>query len=200
MKPEDTTDKTIVWTSSDKTIATVKDGTVTAVKAGTAIITAACGSAKAECTVTVTAAPASPLSVKVGTAAYPVKPIDGQAGKYHAAVPYGSDATIEVKGAAFLMVTNSKGGSLNDEGSNPFTLTAAQLDKILISKDIPFTPANSASKVAYLSIMDAMAGASYELYIELTREAVPATGVTLDKAALKLYEGDAAKLTATVKP
>ena len=200
VEPENATDKAIVWTSSDNAVATVENGVVTAVKAGTATITAACGSAKAECTVTVTAAPASPLSVKVGTAAYPVKPVDGQAGKYHVAVPYGSNATIKVKDAAFLMVTNSKGGYLNDEGSNPFTLTAAQLDKLLISKDIPFTPANSASKVAYLSIMDVMAGTTYELYIELTREAVPATGVTLDKTALKLYEGDAAKLTAMVKP
>ena len=200
VEPENATDKAIVWTSSDNAVATVENGVVTAVKAGTATITAACGSAKAECTVTVTAAPASPLSVKVGTAAYPVKPVDGQAGKYHVAVPYGSNATIEVKDAAFLMVTNSKGGYLNDEGSNPFTLTAAQLDKLLISKDIPFTPANSASKVAYLSIMDAMAGTTYELYIELTREAVPATGVTLNETALSLRPTEKATLAATVAP
>ena len=200
VEPENATDKAIVWTSSDNAVATVENGVVTAVKAGTATITAACGSAKAECTVTVTAAPAGPLSVKVGTAAYPVKPIDGQAGKYHVAVPYGSNATIEVKDAAFLMVTNSKGGYLNDEGSNPFTLTAAQLDKLLISKDIPFTPANSASKVAYLSIMDAMAGTTYELYIELTRKAVPATGVTLSETALSLRPTEKATLAATVAP
>ena len=197
--PADTTDK-LAWTSSNEDVATVKDGTVTAVKAGTATITAACGEAKATCAVTVTAAPASPLSVKVGTAAYPVKPVDGQAGKYHVAVPYGSNATIEVKDAAFLMVTNSKGGYLNDEGSNPFTLTAAQLDKLLISKDIPFTPANSASKVAYLSIMDFTANASYELYIELTRKAVPATGVTLSETALSLHPTEKATLTAAVAP
>ena len=200
VEPENATDKAIVWTSSDNAVATVENGVVTAVKAGTATITAACGSAKAECTVTVSAAPAGPISVKVGTAAYPVKPVDGQAGKYHAAVPYGSNATIEVKDAAFLMVTNSKGGYLNDEGSNPFTLTAAQLDKLLISKDIPFTPANSASKVAYLSIMDAMAGTTYELYIELTREAVPATGVTLSETALSLRPTEKATLTAAVAP
>ena len=200
VEPENATDKAIVWTSSDNAVATVENGVVTAVKAGTATITAACGSAKAECTVTVSAAPAGPISVKVGTAAYPVKPVDGQAGKYHVAVPYGSNATIEVKDAAFLMVTNSKGGYLNDEGSNPFTLTAAQLDKLLISKDIPFTPANSASKVAYLSIMDAMAGTTYELYIELTREAVPATGVTLNETALSLHPTEKATLTAAVAP
>ena len=71
VEPENTTDKTIVWTSSDKTIATVKDGTVTAVKAGTATITAACGEAKATCAVTVKApvAPAQKDGVyQIGTA------------------------------------------------------------------------------------------------------------------------------------
>ena len=200
VEPENATDKAIVWTSSDNAVATVENGVVTAVKAGTATITAACGSAKAECTVKVTAAPAGPISVKVGTAAYPVKPINGQAGKYHTAVPYGSDATIEVKDASFLMVSDANYGYVNVGGANPFTLTAAQLDKLLISKDIPFTPANSASKVAYLSIMDAMAGTTYELYIELTREAVPATGVTLNETALSLHPTEKATLTATVAP
>ena len=201
VEPENATDKAIVWTSSDNAVATVKNGVVTAVKAGTATITAACGSAKAECTVTVTAAPASPLSVKVGTAAYPVKPVDGQAGKYHAAVPYGNDVTvtIDADASAFFMITDAK-GNYTDFYSNPFTATAAQLDKLLISKDIPFTPANSASKVAYLSIMDAMAGTTYELYIELTREAVPATGVTLNETALSLRPTEKATLTATVAP
>ena len=201
VEPENATDKAIVWTSSDNAVATVKNGVVTAVKAGTATITAACGSAKAECTVTVTAAPASPLSVKVGTAAYPVKPVDGQAGKYHAAVPYGNDVTvtIDADASAFFMITDAK-GNYTDFYSNPFTATAAQLDKLLISKDIPFTPANSASKVAYLSIMDAMAGTTYELYIELTREDVPATGVTLNETVLSLRPTEKATLTATVAP
>ena len=198
--PADTTDK-LAWTSSNEDVATVKDGTVTAVKAGTAIITAACGAAADTCTVTVTAAPAGPLSVKVGAAAYPVKPVDGQAGKYHAAVPYGSDVTvtIDADASAFFMITDAK-GNYTDFYSNPFTATAAQLDKLLISKDIPFTPANSASKVAYLSIMDAMAGTTYELYIELTREAVPATGVTLSETALSLHPTEKATLAATVAP
>ena len=201
VEPENATDKAIVWTSSDNAVATVENGVVTAVKAGTSTITAACGSAKAECTVTVTAAPASPLSVKVGTAAYPVKPVDGQAGKYHVAVPYGNDVTvtIDADASAFFMITDAK-GNYTDFYSNPFTATAAQLDKLLISKDIPFTPANSASKVAYLSIMDAMAGTSYELYIELTRKAVPATGVTLSETALSLRPTEKATLAATVAP
>lgn len=57
--PEDTTDdKTIVWTSSNKKVATVENGIVTAVGTGEATITATAanaGSLTAQCTVTVIA-------------------------------------------------------------------------------------------------------------------------------------------------
>lgn len=57
--PENASNKTIVWTSSDESIATVKDGEVTALKIGEAIITATSedGGKKATCKVTVIAKP-----------------------------------------------------------------------------------------------------------------------------------------------
>lgn len=57
--PENTTDKTVTWTSSESSIAGVDDtGTVTAVSAGTAVITATTVNGRTtECTVTVQAAP-----------------------------------------------------------------------------------------------------------------------------------------------
>ena len=56
LSPENVTDKTLVWTSSDETIATVKDGEVTALKAGEVTITVKNGDVEATCTVTVKAA------------------------------------------------------------------------------------------------------------------------------------------------
>ena len=53
VKPDDATDKTVTWTSSDAAVATVKDGKVKAVKAGTATITATAGEKTATCEVTV---------------------------------------------------------------------------------------------------------------------------------------------------
>ena len=51
--PENATDNTVTWSSSDKTVATVVDGVVTAVAAGTATITAEAGDQEATCVVTV---------------------------------------------------------------------------------------------------------------------------------------------------
>lgn len=51
--PDNATDKSITWTTSDERVATVNNGTVTGITVGTATITAQAGSIKAECAVTV---------------------------------------------------------------------------------------------------------------------------------------------------
>ena len=54
VNPDNATDKTVTWTSSDPKVVTVKDGAVTAVAAGFATIAVQAGDKTATCTVTVT--------------------------------------------------------------------------------------------------------------------------------------------------
>ena len=53
VNPSDATDKTVIWSTSNQTVATVNNGTVTAVAEGTATITATAGGKSASCSVTV---------------------------------------------------------------------------------------------------------------------------------------------------
>lgn len=65
--PTDTAINNPIWTSSDETVATIKDGVLTTLKLGTTVITISNedGSIKAETTITVVKKVASDLSIKV---------------------------------------------------------------------------------------------------------------------------------------
>lgn len=73
VKPDNAHEKTVSWTSSNKSVATVSSaGKITAVKAGTATITASCGGKEATCVVTVNAVvtsitlPATDITLEYG--------------------------------------------------------------------------------------------------------------------------------------
>lgn len=53
VEPEDATNRNVVWSSSDASVASVANGVVTAVAPGTAVITATAGEKSAECPVAV---------------------------------------------------------------------------------------------------------------------------------------------------
>ena len=68
VNPEDATDKTVTWSSSDETVATVTNGVVVAIKVGTATITAKAGEKTATCAITVVATPVTSVTLNRTTA------------------------------------------------------------------------------------------------------------------------------------
>ena len=65
VSPDNATDKTVIWSTSDSTIATVDNGIVEAIKVGKVIITAMAGEETATCDITVKPIPAEDIVVNV---------------------------------------------------------------------------------------------------------------------------------------
>ena len=63
VSPTNATDKTLTWSTSDESVATVSNGVVIAVKTGTATVTAQAGDKKATCSITVEATPVTSVTL-----------------------------------------------------------------------------------------------------------------------------------------
>lgn len=123
VEPDNTTDKTVTWTSSDENVASVTaEGLVTAVAAGNATITAACGTAEAKCEVSVGAA-----GYKVGDL-YDVNGVKGVVFEVESDGVHGKIVSLDESGAVLWAASGY--GSYNT-GAKSETDGKANTDKLV---------------------------------------------------------------------
>ena len=156
--PANAANKSVTWSSSDTTVATVADGVVTAVAAGTATITVttADGGKTATCTVTVTAAtektayqlvnaPQSGgeyliVSSNSAGSAYALKNPGGTSGGASmgsTAVTIGSDGTVKTADTGVVWIFTANGEGFNLTNGNDYLEGASGQIKIFNPQKYP---------------------------------------------------------------
>ena len=109
--PEEADDKSITWSSSDNTIATVANGKVTALKAGTVVITATANGGDdvdATCTITIADAPAAAHYSELADGDFYIRNV--ATGKYlGGSNSWGTQASLIKHGIPFGFTKKSEG-------------------------------------------------------------------------------------------
>ena len=180
--PGNATDKTVTWSTSNETIATVSDGVVTGVKAGEVTITAKAGDKSATCTVTVTAKqstedPEDPIAVEGIT-------LD----KTTATVEEGATVTLTATVTPENATDKTVMWSTSDEAIATVSggvVTGVKAGEVTIT-------AKAGDKSATCTVTVTAAATEPEV--------VPVTGVTLSQTAVTLDIDQSINLTATVAP
>ena len=171
VKPENASDKTVTWSSSDTAVATVDgSGKVTAVKAGTATITAKAGNVTASCSVTVKEKNVSVTEISVNK----------------------TTLELAVGGAETLTVT-VKPGNASDK-----TVTWSSSDTAVATVDgngkVTAVKAGSATITAKAGNVTASCS------VTVKEKTVSVTEVSVNKTTLELTVEGTETLTVAVKP
>ncbi|MBU5626405.1 Ig-like domain-containing protein [Oscillibacter sp. MSJ-2] len=175
VKPDNAEDKTVTWTSSDETVATVENGKVTAVKAGTATITAKAGEQSASCAVTVNEATPTPVPV--------------------ASIELNKTAlTLEVGKNETLTAT------VKPDNAEDKTVTWTSSDETVATVENGKVTAVKAGTATITAKAGEQSASCAVTVNEATPTPVPVASIELNKTALTLEVGKNETLTATVKP
>ncbi len=175
VSPDDATDKTVTWSSSDTSVASVDaDGKVTAIAPGGAVITVTTtdGSKTATCIVTVTANTIAVESVSLDKTSLSLEA--GDAGTLVATVTP-DNATNK----AVTWTSTSPDVATVDENGNVTALTVG---------------------TAFIIVSTADGGKTALCTVTVTPKNIAVESVSLDKTALSLEEGASEVLIATVNP
>ncbi len=173
VRPDDATDKTVTWSTSDPAIATVDDnGIVTAIKQGNAIITAASSNGiQAVCYVTVVPAIVAVTEITVSH----------------------NELTL-IEGDFFTLTATIKPDDATDK-----TVTWKSSDRAvaIVSEDGVVTAVSVGTAVIYASSSN---GLTDECVVTVIQREIPVTSISVQPTSLNLAEGETAILTASVGP
>ena len=168
--PDNATDKTVTWTSSNTTVATVSGGTVTAIKEGTATITAKAGDKTATCSVTISKTVVAVTSVTLNK----------------------SSLTLTEGGSETLVATVKP----DDATDKTVTWTSSKTSVATVDSNGKVTAVAEGTATITAKAGDKSATCS----VTVNKATVAVTSVTLNKSSLTLTEGGLETLVATVKP
>ncbi len=171
VKPDNASDKTVTWSSSKTSVATVDaNGKVTAVAEGTATITAKAGNKSATCSVTVTKNVVAVESITLDKSSLELN--EGETATLVATVKpdNATNKTVTWSSSRTSVATVDANGKVTAVAEGSATITAKAGDKTATCS------------------------------VTVKKNTVAVESVTLDKSSLELTEGETATLTATVKP
>ena len=168
--PENASDKTITWSSSNPAVASVEDGLVTAHKEGLAIITAKAGEIIASCSVTVTVRP-------------PVRVESVTLNKHETTIEVGSSETL----TATVAPDDADFPEVSWKSSDESVATVAGGVVSAIAEGAAVITATAD-------------GQSDSCVVSVPHVPVPVTSVSLNKTETVIEVGETETLTATVSP
>ena len=174
--PQNATNNTVTWSSSNNEIATVNNGVVTAVKEGTATITVttAEGGKTATCKVTVNAPQTKPVTnvtLEPNTLTLEV----------------GKSETLTAK----VEPSDATNQNVKWESNNP--------DIVTVEQDGTVRAVSAGEATIKVAAQDG-SGQYAECKVTVSAPTKPVTNVSLNKTELELAVGDTEKLTAKVEP
>lgn len=173
VSPSGATNKSVRWTTSDSSVATVSSGMVTGKKAGTVTITAktADGGYTATCKVTVSSNKAAVTGVKLNK----------------------TSLSLSVGGTSTLTATVIPSGA-----SKSVRWTSGDTTIASVSSSGKVTGKKAGTTTIFVTTVDGGYVASCK--VTVTAKTVKATGVALSKSVLSLSVGSTSYLYATVRP
>ena len=171
VSPDNATDKTVTWSSSNTAIATVSsNGLVTAVQEGSATITAKAGDKTATCTVTVSKKVIPVTSVSLNKTSLALTEQETFQLSATVSPDNATDKTVTWSTANAAIATVSENGLVTAVAEGSATITAKAGDKTATCA------------------------------VTVSKKVIPVTSVTLNKTSLTLTEQETFQLSATVSP